>query len=138
MPYAEGGLGALNSGEGLDDPGVVIYFDLSKEQHCIACDRWNSVKDNILAIVDTVKCMRMIERRGSSETMKRAFSGFKALPPSAEDWRQVIGETSSLDEARKMYREKARELHSDLGGNDTMMTRLNLAWEACQKELQRK
>ena len=106
MPYAEGGLGALNQGD-TKDPGVAVYFDMDTVQHVITCDRWNIVKDNILSVVDTIKCMRMIERRGSSETMKRAFSGFKALPPSTEDWRQVLGiraNTVTLDEAKRRYR----------------------------------
>ena len=66
------------------DPGVAIYFTWKGEPWVIACDCWDRVKDNLRAIGLTVDAMRMIERSGATELLKRAFAGFKALPAKGE------------------------------------------------------
>jgi hypothetical protein len=47
---------------------------------CFACDRWDSVADNVQAIRKTIEALRGIERWGTGDMVQRAFAGFVALP----------------------------------------------------------
>ncbi len=97
LPYTE----AAN--ERSDDPGVAVYFVLEGAATVIACDQWDTVKDNIRAIGLTVVAMRAIQRSGATELLRRAFSGFRALPgPDATKWWKVLGVSiaAPADEAR--------------------------------------
>lgn len=121
------------------DTGVAVYFDLKGDQLCMTCDRWRLLEDNVRAIGKTVEAMRGIERWGSSETMKRAFSGFRhALPAAGIDWRGVfdLKPGATFDDAKRRHRELARNAHPDRGGNEHEMVRLNQALDAAKEELQ--
>lgn len=118
-----------------DDPGVAVYFDLKGGQRVMACDRWSTACDNVVALAHTVEAMRGIARWGSTEMLERAFSAFQALPPAATDWRAVLGATT-LEEARRRHRALAFEAHPDRrGGSEEAMKRLNVALEAAEREL---
>lgn len=108
-------------------PGAAVYYWLNEEPQVIACDCWDRVEDNLRAIGKTIEALRGIARWGSSELMHRAFSGFKALPPSGVEWRAVLGNPGTLAEAESQYRTLARAAHPDLGGNPHEMQRLNEA-----------
>lgn len=112
-----------------DDPAVAVYFERAGKQMVFACDRWDSVKDNIRAIQKTIEAMRGTERWGASDMMERAFAAFIALPPASSDWRSVLGLTGtpSRAEIETAYRTKAKSAHPDAGGSDTEMAKLNAA-----------
>lgn len=137
VPVRHDGLPYANVAEPRD-PGVCVYFDLEGEARCIPCDAWDRVKDNILAVAKTVEAMRGIERWGSGEMMRRAFSAFQALPSPAAGWRTVLGmgpgpaTRQAIDEA---YRERARALHPDMGGTHEGMVALNAARDAAYAEV---
>lgn len=122
-----------------EDPGVAVYFLLDNEQHCLTCDQWTLVEDNIRAISKTIEAMRGIERWGSSKAMKAAMSGFKALPPSGHDWRAVLGlsREATLEDAKAAHRTLAMGAHPDRGGDPSQMVRLNQALDAAKQELGR-
>lgn len=109
------------------DKGVAVYFTLKGQQMCFACDRWDSVADNVHAIRKTIEALRGIERWGSGDMVQQAFTGFIALP-SNSPW-DVLGlkPGASHDEIRAAYREKARLAHPDQGGSNEQMARLNTA-----------
>jgi hypothetical protein len=121
--------------EKLADCGVAVYFTLTHEQRVFACDRWDTIQDNIQSIRKTIEALRGIERWGSSEMLNRLFTGFAALPATAgssyaASWWGLLGFDSftyplSLYEAA--YKEKAKTAHPDKGGSDTEMARLNWA-----------
>ena len=119
------------------DVGVAVYFELDGERYCKACDRWTLPEDNVHAIGLTIGALRGIERWGTSEDVRRVFSGFKALPPEGSDWRAVFGvqNGASLEDVKAIYRKLAAVAHPDVGGNPHEMSRLNQAWEAAQKAL---
>lgn len=118
-----------------DDPGVAVYFEHKGRSVCFACDRWDSVGDNIQAIKKTVEALRGIARWGTGDMMEAAFSGFVALP--APSWRGDLGlgSDATLSDAEASYRSRARYAHPDAGGSEEAMSRLNVAITAARKEL---
>lgn len=133
-----------------DDPGVAVYFMLDGEPHCLPCDKWDRVADNIAAIAAHIGAMRGIERWGVGD-LKAAFAGFKALPPSS-DVAQTYGiqdhesaavfiatasrlrvsvedVINSPEILRKAYRAAASRLHPDVGGNSETFAALQAARE---------
>lgn len=61
------------------DPGVAFFFELDGEPHLLACDRWDTVADNVAAIAAHIEALRGQERWGVS-TMKQVFAGHQTLP----------------------------------------------------------
>lgn len=95
------------------DQGAAVYFDYNGEQMVIACDSYNKIGCNIYAIGKTIEAMRGIDRWGDSELLKRAFTGFKALPPASGistkiNWWDVLG--CGPDADPEFVKQKYREL----------------------------
>ena len=120
-----------------DDPGVAVWFMRDGEKHCITCDRWPHIEDNVRSIGKTVESLRGMRRWGSSEMASRAVSGFRAaLPPAGHDWKSVLGSgVQTVADAKKSFRLLAAKAHPDHGGNPAEMQRLNEALAAAKKEL---
>ena len=99
------------------DPGVAVYFTRDEKQMVLACDQYDSLRDNLLAIAKTIEAMRGIQRWGAGEMMERAFSGFKALPAVAgegEDCWMVLGlpPMSPGNLITLVHRDMVRKLHA--------------------------
>lgn len=115
------------------DQAVAIYFDLDAEEICFACDRWGLVEDNVRAIGKTVEALRGLERWGSQDMVRTAFSGFAALPaPSGQDWWIVLGvepgaPRSAIESA---YRAKLKVHHPDMGGDPEQFHAVQSAFQA--------
>lgn len=142
-----------------EDPGVAVWWvNIAGQERVIACDRWDSVRDNMQAINASLKALRGLERWGASEIVKRAFAGFAALPAgSGEDvnaapvprparpWRDVLGVKGGwlnsappeavLAYAKTRHRDLMREAHPDVGGSTDMALELNTALDAAENEL---
>lgn len=122
------------------DTGVAVYFERKGKQMVFACDRWNSVKDNMRAIAKTIDAMRGIERWGASDMLERAFSAFVALPSPARarTWREVLGFPPAAKPDREgieqAFRSKAKAAHPDTGGSTEAMAELNAARAAALQE----
>ena len=121
------------------DTGVAVYFQYADRQMCFACDRWDRVQDNIRAIERTINAMRGIERWGTGEMMKRAFSAFEALPnPARQDWRATLGlrPDADLSDAEAAYRQGVKQFHPDRPTGDAeQFHKINQAIEQARKEL---
>lgn len=109
-----------------DDPGVAVYFMLGGKPRVLCCDAWKSVEANMRAIAITVRDLRRIQKRGVSDFLPRAYSGFetKQLPDEAGPdaggaWWQVLGVSpdASEEEIHRAYRQRAKETHPDTGGS---------------------
>ncbi|OJW23080.1 MAG: hypothetical protein BGO49_28530 [Planctomycetales bacterium 71-10] len=111
-----------------DDEGVAVYFTLHDRQMCFACDRWDSVGDNLQAVRRTIEALRGIERWGSGDMVEQAFTGFVALPAPKSPW-EVLGIAPGATEAEidAAYRAKAKSVHPDNGGSAEAMQELNEA-----------
>lgn len=124
-----------------DDPGVALYFDLAGKPHCMPCDTYDRVADNIAAIAKHIEYTRGIDRWGVA-TVNEMFAGFAALPaPGAKrSWREVLAFGPDIlrpnrDMVEKRYRELAKERHPDAGGSADAMSELNAAKADALKEV---
>jgi hypothetical protein len=100
-----------------------------------ACDQWDKVEDNILAIAKAIEAIRGIERWGTGDMVEAAFAGFVFLP-SPDDWRSELGHPKTRAEAEAAYRQRSRTAHPDVpGGSHERMARLNRAREAARAAL---
>lgn len=113
-----------------DDPGAAFYFALDRRPHALACDRWDTVQDNIAAIAAYIEALRGQERWGVAD-IAQAFAGHVALP-APEQWWQILGVASSADIAAidAAWRAKMQLSHPDRGGTDAAAARLNAARDA--------
>lgn len=120
------------------DPGVAVYWDAKDgTPKVMACDHWQTVRENVRAIGLTVEGLRLIERCGASQLFERAFGGFARLPPGdrKRPWWEVLGVEpgASRDAIVGAYLELARRYHPDRGGPTAVMSEINVAYnEALQ------
>lgn len=121
------------------DPAVAVYFLLKGKPHCMPCDAWDRVEDNIRAIGKHIEALRGIARWGV-QSVDEAFKGFAALP--APGWQAafqvIVGEVpDSLARAKEIFRSTMRDRHPDRpGGMSTDdAQRLNVAMAAAELEL---
>ncbi|USU12766.1 DnaJ domain-containing protein [Sphingomonadaceae bacterium OTU29THOMA1] len=116
------------------DPGVAFYFDLDKKPHVLACDRWDTVADNIAAIAAHIDALRGQERWGVAD-LRQAFAGHVALP-APPHWSEIlgVGRGASADVIQSAYRQLALSAHPDRGGSRDAWDSLQAAHEAARKE----
>lgn len=124
-----------------EDPGVCVYFQLSRKPYAMACDRYRTVADNLAAIAAHIDATRAITRHGvaSAEETLQAFQALPSpdSPPTARQWWDVLGVASrpSISEVDAAYRKLATERHPDRGGSEAAMAELNAAREAARRAL---
>jgi hypothetical protein len=118
-----------------DDPGAALYFHFDRRPHVLACDRWDTVADNIAAIAAHIEALRGQERWGVAD-LRQAFAGHVALPPpgaqTAPDWWRVLGLPGAYVSRRDvdvMYRRLATKYHPDAGGSRERWDELVDAYE---------
>lgn len=114
------------------DSGVAVYFQWRSKRMCFACDKFQTVAQNIRAITLTIEAIRGIERWGASDMMERAFRGFTAI--EAHPWKTTLGieegHPVSKDLIEERFRAMARVHHPDVGGNEEKFKDLTHAREA--------
>lgn len=137
LPYADAARRVIR------DNGVAVYFDYNGTQMCFACDKWETIRENIHAISKTIEALRGIERWGSGDMMERAFRGYTALPapmtPPKLKWWQVFkftGPDVSHETVRAAYLDLVKMYHE--GGSmpdPERMAMYNAAYDEAKKEL---
>ena len=114
----------------ITDTGVAVYFTRKGREQAIACDKWDSIRDNLHAVAKTIEALRGIERWGTGEMVDAAFQGFTAIPASASagspvrpkrQWHEVLGVSPDapgevIEAAGKAMQ---RKTHPDAGGGDS-------------------
>src|SRR5690606_4273383 len=123
------------------DPGVALYFQLDGQPHCMPCDTYDRVADNIAAIAKHIEATRAIDRFGVA-SVREMFTGFQALPaPGAKrPWREVFGfgptEPIGLNYLNERFRAKSKAVHPDApGGSHDAMAELNTAKADALREI---
>jgi len=90
-PVKDGGRWRANQGK-ISDNAVAVYFDYKGNRTVLCCDVYATIGANLRAICLTIEQLRRISKRGVSDFLDSAISGFKALPsPSGKGWRSVLG-----------------------------------------------
>jgi hypothetical protein len=51
----------------ISDTGVAVYFTQKGHEQAIACDKWDSIRDNLRAVAKAFEALRGIERWGTGE-----------------------------------------------------------------------
>lgn len=119
------------------DKGVAVYFTHKGKQMCFACDRWDSVKDNVYAAAKTIEALRGIERWGTGEMVQQSFSGFMMLEgPRKREWWEVLGiqSTASYADIKHAYWVKRKATHPDAGGNAEEFQAVQDAFDTATKQ----
>ena len=131
LKYKQDGLPYSNQKEP-EDTGVAVYFTLDGKPYCLPCDKWTRIADNLAAIAAHIAANRGIERWGVGESGD-LYAGYAALPAPGQStviscW-EILGMEGTKDNEmiNAQFRAQARRVHSDLGGNDADMARLNEA-----------
>jgi hypothetical protein len=114
------------------DPGVAVYFQLSGKQIALACDKWDRVADNIVALAKHIEAMRGMDRWGVG-TAAQAFAGYEALP-APDPWWQTLGlkgPNVTRSDIIIAYRKASQGAHPDRpGGSHDKMAAINAARDA--------
>ena len=120
-----------------DDPGIAVYFNLDGQPHCMPCDRWDRIADNLAAVAKQVEAIRGMDRWGCGNT-RVAFAGFKALPPMSTErpWWEVLGCSRDTHRAdvKETYLRLAQEHHPDRGGDEGTMAAITGAYQRFKEQ----
>lgn len=119
------------------DPGVAVYFDLKRRPTVLACDKWDRVADNIVALAKHIEAMRGMDRWGVG-TLEQAFTGYQALPAPDPWWKTLglSGPTRSREDIGAAYRKASAAAHPDRpGGSHDKMSAVNAAREEGMKAI---
>lgn len=111
------------------DPGVAVYFQLGGKPIALACDKWDRVADNIIALAKHIEALRGMDRWGVG-TAAQAFAGYEALPAPDPWWKTLglNGPTRSEREIKDAYRKASSASHPDRpGGSHDRMAQVNAA-----------
>lgn len=136
IPLRQDGLPYSNSREPTDH-GVAIYFRIKNEPRVLACDKWDLVAHNMIALARHVGAMRGQLRWGVG-TLEQAFGGYRALPamPAVKQWWEILGVryTAPWDEIETARLALLKKNHPDLGGETTSAAEINSAFDEAKKE----
>lgn len=121
------------------DKGIAVYFTYQGEQVVFACDKWTTCEDNLQAIRKAIEAFRGLERWGVSDLLKRAFTGFKAIPEKVEGgrkWWEILNThpLATEDEIKYAYRKLVKLHHPDTGGNPDDFKLINEAYSQGLKQ----
>lgn len=116
--------------------GAAVYFSRNGKQLCIPCDGFNSLRDNVRAIVLSIESLRRLERYGTSQMVEAALTGFAALPANATEsnlkaWHVVLGVSPDAppEVITAAYRALSKTAHPDGGGTIWQWEELRTAYE---------
>jgi hypothetical protein len=128
------------AGQRISDPGVAVYFDRKGKNQCIACDKWDSVRDNLQAVAKTIEALRGIERWGTGEMVDAAFQGFTAIPANAssgipvvppQPWYDVfhVSPDAPMAVIEAVYKVALKDAHPDTGGSQERFEAVQRAYK---------
>jgi hypothetical protein len=114
--------GKLRASANPDHPGVILTFDTDAGHFRYAADRFTHWHANLRAIALGLEALRKIERYGIGAGSEQ-YTGFLQLEPSNGMTTREQAE-AFITEHGGTYRNAARKLHPDTGGDPEMFKRL--------------
>lgn len=134
IPLRQDGLPYSNTREP-SDHGAAVYFRLKGHPRVLACDKWDRVAHNIVAVAKHIEATRGQSRWGVG-SVEQAFAGYQALPavPSKRPWWVVLGvpESATWLTIQKARVELLMRHHPDRGGDPSAAAEVNAAYEEAQ------
>jgi hypothetical protein len=133
-------LDGLPSGEAANpsDPAGAVYFRLKGNGQVLACDKWDRLADNLMAIAKHVEAVRGQVRWGVG-SLEQAFGGYKLLTAvgAPKPWWEVLGlpNTATLADVDSAQRRLLRQHHPDQGGDPRRAADINEAAQRAHREL---
>lgn len=119
------------------DHGAAVYFRLKGEPRVLACDKWNRVGDNLLAMAKHVEAIRGQVRWGVG-SLEQAFGGYRALPAmeAPRHWSVILGVKENAPTAEVEARRIAllEKCHPDRGGKLNDAVEVNIAYTEFRRE----
>lgn len=128
-----------------DDPGFVVYWTEGGTDYAVACDHYQSLRDNVREIGKWLKETRLRDNR----EIVTGGSNFAAaeLPPGSDpddddvpepidDPYAVLGvhPEASINDVEAAFKRKAKATHPDGGGSDAEFKRIKRAYETILDE----
>jgi len=117
-------------------PGVILTFDSKHGPLSYHTDRYTEFQDNVRAIVLSLEALRKVDRYGVSKEGSQ-YAGYKRLPPAGEATKRITTADEAATFIEKQfpevtaaqilsssplfetaYRQSARRLHPDHGGDN--------------------
>jgi hypothetical protein len=121
----------------VEDPGVVVYFELKGKGKAMACDKWRKVEHNLWSLYLSVQAIRGLERWGGSEFLDGLFDGFQALPAPEDVIQttvQFFSDCVTQEEVKRKYRHLVKELHPDVGGSLDEFNEMQCQYEVAKSK----
>lgn len=124
-----------------ENSGIAAYFKHKGKDMVFACDEYNKVWENMVAVRKTIEAIRGIERWNASDMLERAFAGFKALQdPNKLLWREVLGihqDEDDINVIKHRFKQLCSDYHPDKpSGNSEIFDRINKAWSEAKAEIE--
>lgn len=121
-----------------DDPGVCVYFTWDGMDLCVPIDRYDKVRCNVQAIYHCLDADRTKMRHGGVEFVKSEKRGDNMLRlPGRSDWREILElkgvDDLTMQKVKEARNRLAKQHHSDRGGSDETMKKINQAFEAAKR-----
>lgn len=124
------------------DPGIAVWWvhRASGQVRTMACDAWETRRENLRAIGLALEGLRAIERSKSTSILDRAMQSFNvpALPagrPWFCDVLELAHWPASDAEITAAYRVRVKVVHPDQGGNAEKFYELNRAELAARAQI---
>ncbi len=142
--------GMLRADARLNSPGVILTFDSKHGPLSYPCDTYTHYQDNVRAIALALEALRKVDRYGVTKRAEQ-YKGWKKLPdPNSSTAMSLDAAVSMLsahssiapdsirysaDGLKAAYRQAARKLHPDGGGNHTQFAQLGEAKRIVEREM---
>src|SRR5215217_163061 len=128
----------------ISDTGVAVYFTRKGREQAIACDKWDSIRDNLHAVAKTIEALRGIDRWGTGEMVDAAFQGFTAIPANAsagtpvvppQPWYDVlhVSPDAPMPVVDAAYKAVLKTAHPDTGGSQKQFEDAQRAYRDAQE-----
>ena len=114
---------------------ATVRFELRGTNITIQCSSQTTYRQNLRCVAFAVEAMRMNEKRGIADTMRKAYLQLEA-PKEQRDPYAVLGVRPDASEVivDAAYKAEANIRHPDKGGTKELMQELNDARERIRAE----
>ena len=140
-PYLDivfgGGMGLYS-----EDGWAEVTWTIDGKDHSYKCDSQPRAVDNVAAISQIIEADCKAIRRGLKtfgQVMNQFRIGYDADAPRTKSPREILGipaHINDLDYVKFKYKQKAKELHPDQGGDPEQFKELQEAYGVLKKELE--